>query len=505
MKMGITDTYILSNHYRKIHFIKNNRRKNMKLWIQAISELCRNYCRIWKSIWPYRKDLEPIERNENEKAFLPAHLELTETPVSVAPKAVARAIILFTAIAFVWALIGQIDILAITQGKTIPSGRSKQIQPLETSVVKNIYVSDGQFVRKGQPLIELSGIGSDSDYEQSVKGLQAVQLAKLRAEALIVSIEKRQRLSLNRKLAEKWGIPSEDINETEILGENHYQTWVTQNEKLQTILNQYHAELRSNDDQIHKLERIGKIERQRSKDFLVLLNKNYLSQHEYYEQESKVIQNEHDLKSLRNKTQQIQESISQAEQEQRLNTTTLQRDTLETLRQANEQIHQLSGQLLKATQRQHWMSLSSPVDGTIQQLAVHTVGGVVTEAQPIMVIVPLEDKIEVETLIANKDIGFVNVGQPVTVKIESFPYTRYGYLTGKVISVSLDAMEHEQLGMVFSAIVALDQNHLMIEGKRINLVAGMNVTAEIKTSKRRVIDYLLSPLQTKVDESFKER
>ncbi|WP_413534422.1 HlyD family type I secretion periplasmic adaptor subunit, partial [Rahnella inusitata] len=264
-------------------------------------------------------------------------------------------------------------------------------------------------------------------------------------------------------------------------------------------------ELRSNQDQVHKLEQIKKIELQRSKDYQALLEKKYLSQHEYFEQDSKTIQNEHDLRSLRNQTQQIEESIHQAEQEKRLNIQTFHRDTLDALREANEQIPQLRGQLEKAEQRQSLMNLKAPVDGTVQQMAFHTLGGVVMEGQAIMTIVPLDDKIEVETMIANKDIGFVNVGQDVVVKIESFPYTRYGYITGKVTSVSFDAIENEKLGLVFSAIVSLDKNYLLVEGKRINLVAGMNVSAEIKTGKRKVIDYLLSPLQTKVDESFKER
>lgn len=129
----------------------------------------------------------------------------------------------------------------------------------------------------------------------------------------------------------------------------------------------------------------------------------------------------------------------------------------------------------------------------------------VTAAQPIMVVVPNENQMEVEALLPNKDIGFVKAGQEVVIKIESFPYTRYGYLTGKVKSVSFDAVEHEQLGLVFAVLITLDQNYLTIEGQKVYLTGGMNITAEIKTGKRRVIDYLLSPLQTKVDESLKER
>ena len=477
----------------------------MNIWLQASKELIRKYCHVWKEVWKVREKLDPPKREGDERVFLPATLEITETPVSVAPKYIARLIMLFTAIALIWAIFGHIDIVAVTQGKTIVSGRSKKIQPLETSVIKNIYVNDGDYVHAGQTLIELNGIGSDSDYEQSRHALEAVQLTKLRCDALIKALQHEGDIEINREEAKQLGLKETEILATQLLAKNQFQSWSADNERLQAILSQHKSELRSNEDQVHKLEQIRKIELQRSKDYQALLDKKYLSQHEYYEQDSKTIQNEQDLRSLRNQTQQIKESIHQAEQEKLLNTQTFQRDTLDALRQANEQIPQLQGQMEKTRQRQSLMTLKAPVDGTVQQLAFHTVGGVALEAEAIMTIVPLDDKIEVEAMVANKDIGFVNVGQDVIIKIESFPYTRYGYITGKVTSVSFDAIEHEKLGLVFNANVALDQHYLVVEGKRINLVAGMNVSAEIKTGKRQVIDYLLSPLQTKVDESFKER
>ena len=178
---------------------------------------------------------------------------------------------------------------------------------------------------------------------------------------------------------------------------------------------------------------------------------------------------------------------------------------MDAVRQADEQAVQLESQTERARQRQSLMTLKSPVDGTVQQLATHTVGGVVSAAQPIMTVVPDEEKMEVEALLPNKDIGFVKVGQDAVIKIESFPYTRYGYLSGKVKNVSHDAIENEHLGLVFSVTVQLDSNRINIDGQDVNLTGGMNVTAEIKTGRRRVIDYLLSPLQTKINESLKER
>ena len=111
---------------------------------------------------------------------------------------------------------------------------------------------------------------------------------------------------------------------------------------------------------------------------------------------------------------------------------------------------------------------------------------------------------EVEALVPNKDIGFIEHNQEVVIKVESFPYTRYGYIKGRVKSISFDAIEHQDYGLVYQAIIKLDKDFLMINEKKIPLTAGMNVTAEIKIRERRVIDYFLSPLQTKVDESMRE-
>ncbi|WP_417641994.1 HlyD family type I secretion periplasmic adaptor subunit [Enterobacter kobei] len=477
----------------------------MHLWWKTIKEFWHRYVRIWANVWQVRDQLTSPARANDDYAFLPAHLELIEKPVSVAPKVVMSCIMAFAILALLWTVIGKVDIVAVSQGKMVPVGRSKTIQSLETSMVKKIYVKDGDTVTAGQLLVELNGVGSDNDYYQSLRMLNAAKLAKYRNKALLNALEAKQSPVIDRAEMIQTGITEKEILASELLAQNQYHTWFIQDQQLATVLQQHKAELRASEAQISKLKNIGLIEKQRLSDFKKLLNKNYLSQHEYYEQESKTIQNSNDLNTQISQSEQIKESINQAEHERNLNSQTLIRDTMDALRQNNEDIEQLTEQMLKTKQRQTFMTLKSPVNGTVQQLATHTVGGVVMEGQTMMVIAPLEDKIEVETLVANKDIGFVRAGQDAVIKIESFPYTRYGYLTGKVKHVSFDAIEHEKLGLVFSAIITLDQTEINIEGTRVPLSAGMNITAEIKTGKRRVIEYLLSPLQTKLDESFKER
>ncbi len=475
------------------------------MWFQALKDFFDRYATVWRNVWAIRDQLDPPDRSSEELAFLPAHLELTDTPVSAVPKWAARLIMLFALLALLWAWFGQIDIVATAQGKTSSGSRSKTIQPLETAVVKAVYVRDGQYVEQGDILVELEAVGTDSDVVQSEQALQAARLSKMRYEAVLKALETQQLPYLDRETAQPLEIGDTAFQEAQVLAQNQYQAWAVQDAQLQSVLRGHEAELRSARAQEQKLISIGKIEQRKTADYAQLRQNEFISEHAYLEQRSKSVANQNDLDSIRSRIQQIQAAIAQAQQNRTLNTQSLKRDTLDALRQLTEQIEQYSGQTDKAKQRRQLMTLASPVDGTVQELATYTIGGVVQAAQKIMVVVPENETMEVEALVLNKDIGFVEAGQEAVIKIESFPYTRYGYLTGKVKSISHDAMAHEQLGLVYTAIVSLDKSSLHIDGKTVNLTAGMNVSTEIKTGQRRVLDYLLSPLQTKVDESFRER
>ncbi|HGY3558086.1 TPA: HlyD family type I secretion periplasmic adaptor subunit, partial [Pseudomonas putida] len=162
-------------------------------------------------------------------------------------------------------------------------------------------------------------------------------------------------------------------------------------------------------------------------------------------------------------------------------------------------------ELNKAEQRHRLKVLTSPVDGTVQQLAIHTQGGVVTPAQTLMVIVPTGEPVEVEVKVENKDIGFVYPGQPVEVKVETFTFTQYGVVPGVVESISDDAIEDEKRGLVYSARVRLGKEIMRVGKQDVPLTAGMSVRAEVITDKRKVISYFLRPLRRHVQESLTER
>jgi hemolysin D len=199
---------------------------------------------------------------------------------------------------------------------------------------------------------------------------------------------------------------------------------------------------------------------------------------------------------------------------------------LRRLAKAEQKAAALAQDVIKAQERTKLQALTAPVDGVVQQLAVHTVGGVVTPAQSLAVVVPLDSHLEIEAMVPNRDIGFVTAGQQAEIKVDTFNFTRYGLLHGRVLSVSQDAITREKpqdkLGvpnhgpenasseptgqeLVYAARVTLDRAEMHIEGRPVRLAPGMAVTVEIKTGSRRIISYLLSPLMRYRQEMMRER
>ena len=202
-----------------------------------------------------------------------------------------------------------------------------------------------------------------------------------------------------------------------------------------------------------------------------------------------------------------------------------ERSLLNDLAKAEQKAAGLRQDIIKAAQRTSLQTLTAPVDGVVQQLSIHTIGGVVTPAQTLMIVVPVDNKLEIEAMISNRDIGFVAVNQDAAIKVDAFNFTRYGLLHGKILSVSQDAIvrdrpdksvdesqgaetsssEPKGQELIYSARVSLDRTQLNIENKRVNLSPGMAATVEIKTGSRRIISYLLSPLVRYKHESLHER
>lgn len=473
----------------------------MKHIRDGLGDFATRYIAVLKAAWRNRHALDPLQRDADERAFLPAHLELVETPTSPAARWTLRIIMALFCVALLWATIGKLDIVAVAPGRTVIDSRTKVVQPVETGVVRRILVRDGQVVKAGQVLIELDPTATAADVVKSGDALLNARMTSMRLRALDMAVQAGEVPVIRAEP----DLPADRVLAEQMLARSQYEALQAKRHNLQAVISQRRAEWESAKAAVKPLEESARISTLRADDYRRLLEGNYVGRHDYLLREQERIAGERDLMAQRNRLREIRSAQQAAEEELRVLMADFHQQTLDGLRAAQEQVGQMTPEVSRTGQRDQQKILRAPVDGTVQQLAVHTVGGVVTPAQPLLAVVPSGEALEVEASILNKDVGFVRNGQPVTVKVESFPYTRYGYLTGRVVSVSHDALQDEKLGLVFPVRIRLDSATLDIDGIRVRMTAGMNLNAEIKTGRRRVIDYLLSPLRQHAGEAMRER
>lgn len=467
----------------------------------ALADLCRRYARIFRHAWSRRKEMDSPDLHRHEAQFLPAALALRDTPVHPAPRTALWLIMAFALIALLWAVFGRVDVVATAVGKIIPNDRTKVIQPVETAVVKTIHVRDGQQVQPGQVLIELDATTAAADSERLRSESLTARLEAGRAQALLIALANGAAPQL-KPLA---GADAARMLAEQSQAAGEYQEYQARRLQLEAEISRRRAELQATLDQVAKLEQTAPIARQRAQDYQRLVKENFISRHGYLEREQARIEQEQDLAASRSKVTEIRAALIEAQRQQNTLAAEIRSQLLDQLNLATQKAASLEQELVKAEQRNRLMTLTAPVAGTVQQLAVTTVGGVVTPAQPLMVIVPRENVLEVEAMLPNKDIGFVNAGQDAEIKIETFPYTKYGTLHGTITQVSSDAIQDEKRGLIYSTRVKLARDTLRVENKTVRLTPGMAVTVEIKTGTRRVIEYFLSPLMQATSESIRER
>lgn len=463
-------------------------------------ELLARYRAIFGAAWAMRAELAGPKRLADETAFLPTALSLQATPAHPAPRRAAIAVCALFVAALAWATLGEIDIVAVAPGRIVVSERTKTLQPLEAGIVRRVLVKDGDAVQAGQVLVELDATNARADGASVQEQLNAAISEQARAQALAAAmgsgatpvlpplpLDEEQRQSAIRQLQTEW----QDIN--------------AKLAKLAAEQARHQAEIATVHASIAKLEATLPIAQQREADFKSLTDQGFVSSHAGQDRTRERIEQERDLATQRARLKEAQAALHESAQARAAYLAETQRALSERQAQAASKRQQLAQEQSKTEQRSRLTQLIAPVAGTVQQLAVHTEGGVVTPAQVLMVIVPQDAQVSAEVVIDNKDIGFVNAGQPAVIKLETFPFTRYGTLDAQVVRVTADAVNDEKRGAIFPALLELRQAAIDIDGKRIKLSPGMNVSAEIKTGKRRVIEYLLSPVQRAVGESLKER
>jgi hemolysin D len=461
----------------------------------------------------------PKPRDREELAFLPAALEIVETPPSPLGRAIGATLIGLFVLGLAWSSLSHVDIVATAPGKIIPTGYSKVIQPFETGVVRAILVANGQNVNAGDVLIELDSTINEGETNHLRADLQSAQLDIARIHAALADSD--DPLAAFQ--------PPEGVNPALLAIQRQFLlAQVAEHRAKIAALDgqraQKEAELATISATVDKLEAVIPTIEERV-NIRKTLNE-YGNKLQYYEvlqqltesQQERLVQKSH-LKEARAAVAAIIETRGQTKAEFR-------RTLFTELTEAERKAAGLAADLSKAEQRTKLQQLTAPVSGIVQQLAVHTVGGVVTPAQSLMVIVPNDSSLEIEAMVSNHDVGFVHAGDEVEIKVDTFDFTRYGLLHGRVLSISSDAIVRDASGdksnekqpgsnaassepkgqeLTYAARVSVDRTQMQVEDKKVNLSPGMAVTAEIKTGSRRIISYLLSPLIKYRQESLRER
>jgi hemolysin D len=464
-------------------------------------------------------------RNDTARQFLPAALEILETPASPVGRAIGATLILFFVIAIVWAIFGHVDIIATASGKVVPTGRTKTIQPLETGIVSAIHVRDGDHVTAGQVLVELDRTVTQAERRHVAEDLIASQLDVARLATLRDSFDAD---AVPQDLVAPAGASASDIARTRSSMRAQASEQLAKLASINRQIQQKVAESQSVVATIAKIDATLPLVEEEASVRQKAMAIQYGNRIAYLDAQTKLVDQQNERIVQQHKMVEIAAARQALEQQIQQTKGNYEHQVLNDLSDAEKKAAEFSQDLVKAEQKTDEQILRSPIDGTVQQLVLYTVGGVVTPAQQLMVIVPIDSRLEVEAMVSNRDIGFVSLGQQAEVKVDTFNFTRYGLLQGKVVSVSQDAILHDKPNqkaagnpkpdgalsdssepegqeLQYSARVALDETRMLIEDKMVNLAPGMAVTVEIKTGTRRIIEYLMSPLLRYRQESLRER
>lgn len=454
----------------------------------------------------------PPRRTAEELEFLPAALEIIETPASPTLRWTALAICALFAGALLWASLAHVDLVAVAEGKVIPLGQVKVVQPLETAMIRTIHVEEGDHVAAGQLLVELDPTEAEADLDQlTYNRLQAALDAEV------------ARVLITRDPAEPFQAPAgaepalvaygKDQAAREI--EKHLAVLVG----IEAELAQKAALIAAAEAQIERVTLVLPLLEEKLATHTGLYERRVGARPPMLEAQQQVVEKRAELKGAR-------ESVRQVEAERRVLQARLAEmragflaEATDRRTKALQKVAQLTQEIAKARLKESYRRLTAAVAGTVQGVKVHTPGAVVTTADTLMTIVPDGTGIEVDALVPNKDVGFVAEGQAVEVKLEAFPFTRYGLVEGRLRRLGRDAVQPSPQGAAgqggaagaapgeaaYPARVTLDRDWIDTGSRREAIRPGMRVSAEIKTGERRVIELLLSPVMKTLKEAGRER
>ena len=458
---------------------------------------------ILKTSWRMQDEADAVAKPRTDHEFLPAALEIVERPPSPGWRWLMLSLCGLFLVALVWSIVGKVDVIATASGKVVPSGNVKIIQPIEIGYVRAIHVKNGQHVKAGDLLIELDPTLAGADAAQASSNLLTSEVVAARNDALLGHLGGR-----SAHFAPPPGTSSEIARTQSEFVRSTIAEYEGERSSLVQQRAENSAELRGALAEMAKLEKTLPIVEKQLAAREELAEKGYFSKIRLLEYEQLKVEHEQNIAVQRARADQAGAAIRNIDAQLLRLRGTFGKTAVAELSESQEKLGLAREEVTKAQRRTAFQQLRAPVSGTVQQLVVNTVGGVVQPAQPLMIIVPDNAEAVVEAHILNRDIGFIREGQAVRVKLEAFPFTDYGIVPGVVESISRDAVElpaqssgetggpqasglPPPQGLVYSARIRLLKRAIRVGGREQRIGPGLAVRAEIKTGERRIIQYLL--------------
>jgi hemolysin D len=467
----------------------------------------------------------PVMRRDDQE-FLPAALEILERPASPVGLSLLVTICALAVAGLVWAWFGWVDIVAVARGKIQPTGRVKTVQPLEVGKVRAIRAANGDRVREGDVLVELDPDEALADVRAFTAALASSRAEALRRREVVRAVSAGTfavaRIAWPQEVPETVRTREEAVQRADLalisaqIRTNEWQRQQKEAEiaRLENTIKAQEALIAPLEERVELRRSLVKTEAGTRTSLIDAL--------ESYQYQLTV------LAGQRGQLDEAKAALAglAAEREKLLGTFLAENTTkaVEAERQADDAAPKLE----KASVRAARMTLRSPTSGTVQASNLTSLGQVLTTGQEVMRVVPDDATLEVEVYLENKDIGFVAPGDVATVKVEAFPFTRYGVVEATVVRVARDAIPEPDVrqaeadptrpvdnrtpgagqrvaSLVYPVTLAMKQTSVTADGKTVPLSAGMAVVAEIKTGQRRLLEYLLTPLVEVTSEAMRER
>ena len=426
--------------------------------------------------------------------FKPLLVEIEDKPLNPLGRSLLWIIIAIIFFGVLWLYLAKVDIVVSARGKIIPAGEIKTLQPIETGVISKLLVKEGEFVHKGQLLVEIDPSVTETNLDSKVKNLELLELEIARITALIQNTP----FQVDKSDVDKDLLATQELIYTTTKKGHEQQLALIKQQKLQVD-----QQIESAKVDVSRLQQHSDNVQKKEKDLLEVID--IIAKQEYDDVHKQAIEYEEQIHMKEHDIVQLQEKLNELKQQELLTTQDYQNKLLEELTKKRKEATLLKVEIESIKFQKAKQSISSPVDGYVSKLMVHTIGGVVTPAEKLILIVPKDAPLIIKATVLNKDIGFIKEGMTAELKIDTFDFQKYGLIDAVVSHVSDDAIEDEKLGPVYEVYLKPKKNYLMVKGKKEYLSSGMSVTAELKVGQRRVINFFLYPLIKYLDEGMSVR